>query len=315
MSRWFRHYAGMMRDEKLVRVALRAKQSIERVMWVWGAILESAAEINDGGRYDFDADEAAYFLRADETDIHAIEASLMDCGRVSEGRVAKWGDRQFKSDDSAERVRRHRLKQRGDDSGGDERKPEHSVGYGIEDVTLRNAPETETEEDTEKKDSRTVARATRPQSNAAFDEFWKAYPKREGENPKQPARKKFEALVKSGVDPGEIIAGAKKYAANLRSAGQERTKFVAQAATWLGQQRYADYGDAEPAADIQLQGFYASFGSPQLDAWEAHDRATGRRRARDKHGGWTFPTEWPPGYEKQGDVSGFANAPLLARTG
>jgi hypothetical protein len=66
MSRWFRHYAGMMRDDKLVRVAIRSKQTIERVVWVYGAILESAAELDDEGRYDLAADEAAYFLRADE---------------------------------------------------------------------------------------------------------------------------------------------------------------------------------------------------------------------------------------------------------
>ena len=43
MSRWFRHYAGMMRDDKLVRAAIKSKQSIERVLWIWGAVLESAA--------------------------------------------------------------------------------------------------------------------------------------------------------------------------------------------------------------------------------------------------------------------------------
>jgi hypothetical protein len=36
MSRWFRHYAGMMRDDKLVRVAIRSGQTIERVVWVYG---------------------------------------------------------------------------------------------------------------------------------------------------------------------------------------------------------------------------------------------------------------------------------------
>ena len=49
MSRWFRHYAGMMRDDKLVRIAIKTKQPIERVLWIWGAILESAAEIDDNG--------------------------------------------------------------------------------------------------------------------------------------------------------------------------------------------------------------------------------------------------------------------------
>jgi hypothetical protein len=98
VSRWFRHYAGMMRDDKLVRVAIRSGQTIERVCWVWAAILESAAEIDDEGRYDFDAAEAAYFLRADQSDVDAIETGLADAGRVAAGAVVKWGDRQYQSD-------------------------------------------------------------------------------------------------------------------------------------------------------------------------------------------------------------------------
>lgn len=108
MSRWFRHYAGMMRDEKLVRVAVRAKQPVERVVWVWGAILESAAEINDGGRYEFDAGEAAYFLRCDEDELVRVVSGLEDSGRVSGGVVARWSDRQFDSDSAKERQRRYR---------------------------------------------------------------------------------------------------------------------------------------------------------------------------------------------------------------
>jgi hypothetical protein len=153
MSRWFRHYAGMMRDEKLVRVALKSKQPIERVIWVWGAILESAAEIDDEGRYDLDEAEAAYFLRADEADVRAIAASLADGGRIAEGRVVKWGDRQFKSDNSAERVRLHRAKRKGDGNGHDGRQSEVTEDRGNDPVTLRsrsgNAPETETETETE----------------------------------------------------------------------------------------------------------------------------------------------------------------------
>lgn len=108
MSRWFRHYAGMMRDEKLVRVAVKAKQPIERVVWVWGAILESAAEINDNGRYELDPAEAAYFLRCDEHDLVSIVDGLVSLGRLAEGMVARWADRQFNSDSAKERQRRYR---------------------------------------------------------------------------------------------------------------------------------------------------------------------------------------------------------------
>jgi len=112
VSRWFRHYSGMMRDEKLVRVAVRSGQPIERVLWVWGAILESAAEINDNGRYDFEAAEAAYFLRASEADILAIETGLADAGHLDAGRVVKWGDRQYQSDKSATRQAAYRERKR-----------------------------------------------------------------------------------------------------------------------------------------------------------------------------------------------------------
>ena len=33
MSRWFRHYAGLCRDEKLVSVAIKSKQPIERTFF------------------------------------------------------------------------------------------------------------------------------------------------------------------------------------------------------------------------------------------------------------------------------------------
>lgn len=150
VSRWFRHYAGMMRDEKLVRVSIKSKQAIERVLWIWGAILESAAEVNDNGQYDLDAAEVAYFLRADEADICAVFTALADAGRVANNAVVNWGNRQFSSDKSAARVAAHRERKRAKNSGVDT-VPTSQNG----DVTLPerfcNLPETETELDTEKK--------------------------------------------------------------------------------------------------------------------------------------------------------------------
>lgn len=143
MSRWFRHYAGMMRDEKFVRAALKAKQPIERVVWVWGAILESAAEIDDNGRYELDEAEAAHFLRTKAGNIRSITLELEQLGRLSEGRVVKWGDRQFKSDRSADRVRAFREQKR---TRAHIPPQEETLRNG--DVTLQerfsNAPETET---------------------------------------------------------------------------------------------------------------------------------------------------------------------------
>jgi hypothetical protein len=129
MSRWFRHYSGMMRDEKLVAVAVKAKQPVERVLWVWGAILESAAEINDNGKYEVDAGEIAYFLRANGDDIAAILDGLSSAERVASGVVVKWSNRQFSSDVSASRqaAYRERQKQKNGNGGGDVQ-PFHSDG-------------------------------------------------------------------------------------------------------------------------------------------------------------------------------------------
>lgn len=144
MSRWFRHYAGMMRDDKLVRVALKTKQPIERVLWVWGAILESAAEIDSGGKFDFDQGEAAYFLRVKPAAIAAIIEALEAAGHIADSAVCKWKSRQFQSDRSKDRVAAHRAKKRSVTVEQVDRDESGNV-----DVTLQerhgNSPETETE--------------------------------------------------------------------------------------------------------------------------------------------------------------------------
>lgn len=150
---------------------------------------------------------------------------------------------------------------------------------------------------------RAVAKATRPDAGKVFDdEFWPAYPKREGENPKAPARKAFITAVKSGHDPSGITAGAKRYAETLRKSGQIGTRYVAQAVTWLHQARWEDHNaDAAEAKQAEIRAektsFYVKDSTPEMDAWDAHYRATrGVGASRDRNGGWRFPTQWPPGH-------------------
>ena len=71
-----------------------------------------------------------------------------------------------------------------------------------------------------------------------FDEFWKAYPKRQGSNPKAPAKKKFLKRCNDGISPDDIISGAKKYA--NQEVGTKERKYIAQATTWLNQERWND---------------------------------------------------------------------------
>lgn len=145
--------------------------------------------------------------------------------------------------------------------------------------------------------SRSVAEATRP-SASGFDEFWKAYPRRDGPNPRKPAETKFNALAKTGVDPAMMIAAVKRMA--TEQAKDVGTRFIPQAITWLNQQRWADHAvEAFEAENPQVQGFYVKFGSPEQDAWDAYGRAnSGKSYPRDSKGGWHHPSQWPPGHHQ-----------------
>ncbi len=73
-----------------------------------------------------------------------------------------------------------------------------------------------------------------------FEVFWEAYPKRAGSNPKKPALEKYLKIIAKGESPESILAGLRSYAAALRNEGKENTQFVAQAVTWLNQERWRD---------------------------------------------------------------------------
>lgn len=93
----------------------------------------------------------------------------------------------------------------------------------------------------EDEELRAVADATRPRAPDRFDDFWRAYPRRDGANPRAPAEKRFRALVKSGVDPEMMIAAASKLASEEGAKGNVGTAFIPQAMTWLNQKRWSDH--------------------------------------------------------------------------
>lgn len=96
--------------------------------------------------------------------------------------------------------------------------------------------------DKRREDIPTVAKATR--RDEQFEEFWKAYPRRDGANPKSPAEKLFLAAVKGGEPPENIIRGA-RVCATLESK-HVGTPFIPQAVKWLRDKRWRDY--QEPIA-------------------------------------------------------------------
>jgi hypothetical protein len=276
MGRWWRAYSASRNDPKIQTLSGDQFKA-------WYNLLCLAAE-SDGEIKS--ATEAAYALHMPESKARAMVAILAGKGLldiVSDGyfKPHNWDCRQYKSNVSTERVQQFRKRKRNVSS--------------IVSPTVSETPpetETETETETEKKDIRAVADATRP-LESSFEEFWEVYPRRDGANPKAPARKKFDTIVKSGVDPNEIVAAAGRYAAEARSKGQEQTQFVAQAMTWLNQQRWGDYPEKQEQPEAISNMFRIELDTPQWDAWRKY---RGASLPSDRDGGWWCETEWPPDY-------------------
>lgn len=80
-----------------------------------------------------------------------------------------------------------------------------------------------------------------------FEEFWNAYPKRQGENPKHPAKLKFIKLT-----PGEqqkAIVAAREYAIAQHRLGKIGSEYIAQAKTWLNQRRWEGVDEVEKQSE------------------------------------------------------------------
>ncbi len=128
---------------------------------------------------------------------------------------------------------------RGHIGSGVEHDPGHSgsgdpghIGSGGADIGVPGTPDTQVPPKDTKKDTL---------NDYAFDGFWRIYPsRRPHSNPKKPAREKFEVALKRGVPASDIIRGAENYAVYVE---QETTdpRYIAQAVTWLNQERWAEY--------------------------------------------------------------------------
>lgn len=73
-----------------------------------------------------------------------------------------------------------------------------------------------------------------------FEAAWKAYPKREGNNPKNKAYSCWKARLKDGVTAEEMMAGIVRYAAYCKIKGWIGTGYVMQAVRFFGTERAFD---------------------------------------------------------------------------
>jgi hypothetical protein len=108
VTRWYRAYEGTVTDAKLGEVALVACCSRSVAIAAWHAILESCASVNDSGEFDITPRRAAVILGEPIPTLEAVFAEMRSLGMIDERSVMAWQRRQFESDSSTERSRRHR---------------------------------------------------------------------------------------------------------------------------------------------------------------------------------------------------------------
>lgn len=87
---------------------------------------------------------------------------------------------------------------------------------------------------------------SRKVSDAAFDRFWDAYPRKVA---KGAAKKSWDVRIDSGVDPDALIRGAERYSGWVAAGGVESARFVCHPATWLNQGREEDELTRSPSAE------------------------------------------------------------------
>ncbi|MHC2867962.1 hypothetical protein ACVIYH_009095 [Bradyrhizobium diazoefficiens] len=178
-------------------------------------------------------------------------------------------------------------------------KPLIDSGFFIASDTLAEPeqeaiPEKEDIEKRTRKEEEKEFRAASP-SSEDFEALKKVYPRRDGTYGWKKAEQKFNALVKTGVDPKIIISEAKKLCDVL--GGKIGTQYVPMPASWLNSE------DFSKAAVIAFSappddGMIEVLDQLQLEAWDAYGlQHNGRGYPRNKRGGWRFPSKYPPGYE------------------
>src|SRR5262249_10577028 len=88
-----------------------------------------------------------------------------------------------------------------------------------------------------------------------FEAFWTAYPSRAPHsNPRKPPQAEFDRAIKRGVDAAAIVRGSKNYS-EIVSQLRTEPQFVAQARTWLHQERWMEYQRGPEPAKTRSKEF------------------------------------------------------------
>lgn len=263
--RWFRYYDEALDDPKVQRLA-------PHLFKTWVNLLCLASKGN--GTLPSN-DDIAFRLRISACDAaqqidELILAGLVDIGPDGERIPHNWEKRQYASDSSSERVRKHRETKK---------KTECNVSGN---VSVTPQIQNRTEQNREEKDicavSPSRAKARRAVSteeiDQQFDEFWKAFPPGR-KNGKGKARITFRLVARGGhhslkATAQQMIDAATKYAAT-----KPDPQFTPSPLTWLNQGRWED--DVNDGRKLEPSVAPRDFDWSQGPSWwrEEHERMKG----------------------------------------
>lgn len=222
---WFRSYHGAPTDAKYLMLAKRAGVAAYEVAFVWWAFLDYASQ-NDprGSIAGFDPESLACFSGLDESKIRAIEGVCREKGMIDQAdMLSAWPRRQPKrEDDSSQRVRAYRERQKVDETQGNG------------DVTQGNGRSEKSREE----QNRPPLPPEGDSIALEFEQVWTAYPKRAGGDPKRDALITFRARRKEGHTVEEMLQGTQRYAKFCEATGKLHTETVRMAKTFFGPSKH-----------------------------------------------------------------------------
>lgn len=112
------------------------------------------------------------------------------------------------------------------------------------------------------------AAAPQPGSSEEFENLKKAYPKRKGNYGWKAAERKFNSLVKTGVDPKIIIAAAVRLGDELRS--RVGTEFIPMPASWLNSEDFVESAVSSFDATAELDWDAVLTSYKKFGQWSRH---------------------------------------------
>jgi len=261
MSRWYRAYEGTVTDAKIGEAALVAGCTRSVAIAAWHCLLESCTVAQRGGEFDTTPRRVAVILAEPPATIEALFAAFTEIGMIGNGAVTAWKQRQFESDTSTERSRKHRERKRSGDATLQQR--DEALPNGGESSQQRDAtpPDTYTETDTDTYTQEACVREGDP-------EHWKVV--------QDILENRSDAL-----NPWEDeLLTSIKWAFELSKAQRDKLKAIR---------------DRLQAGEGKVLSMWTVVrGSLQYDAWIAYFRQRGNAKFYESRDTFTVPTEFPP---------------------